>query len=70
MSIRTHIGPRKGMLARSRMYVYYVGMVGVGLLGFTGDAPPGVTEALGYKGQPGAPAGMLVYDVELLQVMR
>ncbi len=48
MSIRTHIGPRKGMLARSRMYVYYVGMVGVGLLGFTGDASPGVTDALGY----------------------
>ena len=48
MSIRTHIGPRKGMLARSRMYVYYVGMVVVGLLGFTGDASPGVTDALGY----------------------
>lgn len=48
MSIRTHIGPRKGMLARSRMYVYYVGMVVVGLLGFTGDAFPGVTDALGY----------------------
>ena len=29
-----------------------------------------IPEALGYKGQPGAPAGMLVYDVELLQVMR
>jgi peptidylprolyl isomerase len=28
-----------------------------------------IPEALAYKGQPGAPAGMLVFDVELLKVM-
>ncbi len=27
-----------------------------------------IPEALAYKGQPGAPAGMLVFDVELLKI--
>jgi peptidylprolyl isomerase len=27
-----------------------------------------IPEELAYKGQPGAPAGMLVFDVELLEI--
>jgi peptidylprolyl isomerase len=29
-----------------------------------------IPEALAYKGQPGAPAGMLVFDVELLEIVK
>jgi peptidylprolyl isomerase len=29
-----------------------------------------IPEALAYKGQPGAPAGMLVFDVELLEIKK
>jgi FKBP-type peptidyl-prolyl cis-trans isomerase len=28
-----------------------------------------IPEALAYKGQAGAPAGMLVFDVELLEIV-
>jgi FKBP-type peptidyl-prolyl cis-trans isomerase len=27
-----------------------------------------IPEAMAYKGQPGAPAGMLVFDVELIAI--
>ena len=29
-----------------------------------------IPEALAYKGQPGAPAGMLVFDIELLEIQK
>jgi peptidylprolyl isomerase len=29
-----------------------------------------IPEALAYKGSPGAPAGMLVFDVELLEIVK
>ena len=29
-----------------------------------------IPEALAYKGMPGKPAGMLVFDVELLDIVR
>jgi FKBP-type peptidyl-prolyl cis-trans isomerase len=59
--------------ARSRVLVHYSGWTTDGKM-FDSSMVEGekrrfwIPEALAYRGQPGAPAGMLVFDVELIRI--
>ena len=54
---------------RSRVLVHYSGWTeGVQLMVEGEKRRLWIPEALAYRGQPGAPAGMLVFDVELIRI--
>jgi hypothetical protein len=68
-----HLLPRRWREAgkRGRMYVYYLGMIGVGMLGFTGYGSPGVTDTLGYTSTTWLfSAGLVVLSVAAIVARR